>query len=245
MHSLPIALLLSLLLTTTAFAGEVRLSVAASMTDAIKELVATYQKEVDGVSFLPNFGSSGTLAKQIAQGAPADIFISANPMWMTYLVEEGRIPSEKVRTFAFNSLVFVGKKGAAVESLEDLAGLRRIAIGSPRSVPAGQYAEQALKAAGLYEEAAAKLVMAKDVRQALMYAERGETDGAFVYKTDALLAQDTVILLEVPQALYDEVTYPAGLTVEGAKNSDAVAFFAFLNTAEAADTLKKYGFVVH
>ena len=79
MHSLPIALLLSLLLTTTAFAGEVRLSVAASMTDAIKELVATYQKEVDGVSFLPNFGSSGTLAKQIAQGAPADIFISAHP----------------------------------------------------------------------------------------------------------------------------------------------------------------------
>lgn len=244
MRSLLTALLLCLFLTTTASAAEVRLSVAASMTDAAKELIAAYQEKNDGVSFLPNFASSGALAKQIAQGAPADIFISANPKWMTYLVEEKRIPSESVRTLAFNSLVFVGRKGLAIATLDDLTKLQRIAIGSPRSVPAGQYAEQALKAAGLYDQLAAKLVMAQDVRQALVYADRGETEGAFVYKTDALLAKEAIILLEVPQALYDEVTYPIGLTVEGRENPAALVFFDFLKTAEAADILKKYGFVV-
>jgi len=236
------ALLFSLFLTTTAFAAEVRLSVAASMTDAVKAIIATYQGKVDGVTFLPNFGSSGALAKQIALGAPADIFISANPRWMTYLVEEKRIPSGSVRTFAFNTLVFVGRKGLAVSTLDDVAKLQRIAIGSPRSVPAGQYAEQALKAAGLYDKLKDRLVMAQDVRQALVYADRGETDGAFVYRTDALLAKEAVILLEVPQALYEEVTCPVGLTAEGAANPAAVAFTDFLGSPEAAAILEKFGF---
>lgn len=244
MRSLLISLLLSLLLAFPGFAAEVHLSVAASMTEAVKELVAAYEKQTADVTLLPNFASSGALAKQIAQGAPADIYISANPKWMNFLVTEQRIPAEQVRTFAFNSLVFVGHKNPAVVQLEDIVELQRIAIGSPKSVPAGQYAEQALKAAGLFEKVQGKLIMAKDVRQALMYADRGETDGAFVYKTDALLAKDAVILLEVPQALYSEVTYPIALTVEGVKNSDAVAFFDFLKTDEAAGVLKKYGFVI-
>lgn len=245
MRSLLTALLLCLFLTTPLMAAEVRLSVAASMTDAVKDLISTYQQEQgEGISFLPNFASSGSLAKQIAQGAPADLFISANPKWMTYLVEEKRISAESVRTFAFNTLVFVGKKGLAVAGMEDLTKLQRIAIGSPKSVPAGQYAEQAIKAAGLYDQLTTKLVMAQDVRQALVYADRGETDGAFVYKTDALLAQNAVILLEVPQALYDEVTYPVGLTIEGGAKPEAIAFFEFLKTAEASEILKKYGFFV-
>ncbi|BCR07014.1 molybdate ABC transporter substrate-binding protein [Desulfuromonas versatilis] len=244
MRSLLPALLLCLVLTTPVCAAEVRLSVAASMTDAVNELIASYRIKAAGASFLPNFGSSGALAKQIAQGAPADIFISANPKWMSYLVEQGSIAPGQVRNLAFNSLVFVGRKGLAVASLEDLARLGRIAIGSPRSVPAGQYAEQALKAAGLYDRLGDRLVMAQDVRQALVYADRGETDGAFVYRTDALLAKEAVILLEVPQGLYDEVTYPVGLTQAGAKNPEAVAFLEYLAADEAAKILTKYGFVV-
>lgn len=245
MRSLLIALLLCVFLTTPLLAAEVRLSVAASMTDAVKELISTYQQEKgEEVSFLPNFASSGSLAKQIAQGAPADLFISANPKWMTYLVEEKRIPAEQVRNFAFNVLVFVGKKGSAVARMNDLIDLQRIAIGSPKSVPAGQYAEQALKAAGLYDQLADRLVMAQDVRQALVYADRGETDGAFVYRTDALLAKEAVILLEVPQTLYDEVTYPIGLTNAGANNPAANEFFEFLKTDATTKILKKYGFVV-
>ncbi|AMV70487.1 molybdate ABC transporter substrate-binding protein [Desulfuromonas carbonis] len=244
MRTLLLALVVSLLLATFAQAAEIRLSVAASMTDATRELVAAYQQAAPDTTLLPNFASSGALAKQIAQGAPADLFISANPKWMQFLVEEQRIPAEGVQTLAFNTLVFVGRKGLAVTELEDLAKLQKIAIGSPRSVPAGQYAEQALKAAGLYEQLQGKLVMAQDVRQALVYADRGEVDGAFVYKTDALLAQQAVILLEVPQPLYAEVTYPVGLTAEGVRKPEAVQFFAFLRSAAAARILEKYGFIV-
>jgi molybdate transport system substrate-binding protein len=239
-----IALLLSLFLASSAFAAEVHLSVAASMTDAVKELIATYEKKTEDVTLLANFASSGALAKQIVQGAPADIYVSANPKWMNHLLEEKFIPADQVRTFAFNTLVFVGKPNLAVSTLDDITKLQRIAIGSPKSVPAGQYAEQALKAAGLYEKVQGKLILAKDVRQALIYADRGETDGAFVYKTDALLADDAAILLEVPQALYDEVTYPIALTLTGLEKPQAVAFFDYLKTDEASCILKKYGFVV-
>ncbi len=244
MRSLLFALLLSILVNSTVTAAEVRLSAAASMTDAVKALIASFRSKAQDVAFLPNFASSGALAKQIAQGAPTDLFISANPEWMTYLVEEARVPAGTVRAFARNSLVFVGRKGLAVATLADVADLQRIALGSPGSVPAGQYAEQALKAAGLYPKVAGKLVMAQDVRQALVYADRGEVDGAFVYRTDALLAQGAVILLEVPQNLYHEVTYPIGLTVEGVANPAAIAFSDFLMTAEAEAILKTYGFEV-
>jgi len=244
MRNFLIALLFSLFLALPAMAAEVHLSVAASMTDAVKDLISTYEKTAPDTSFLPNFASSGSLAKQIDQGAPADIFISANPKWMTFLVENKRIQADSIRPLAYNSLVFVGNKDLKVAALDDLIKLRHLAIGSPKSVPAGQYAEQALKAAGLYDQLQGKLVMAKDVRQALMYADRGETDGAFVYKTDALLAQDATILLEVPQSLYNEVTYPIGLTVAGAENPQAVAFYEFLKTEEARQILKQYGFIV-
>lgn len=244
MRSLLIAVMLSFFLCSSSLAAEVNLSVAASMTDAVKDLIASYQKSAAGVTFLPNFGSSGALAKQISQGAPADIYISANPKWMNYLVEQKRISADQVHPFAYNSLVFVGQKGLHVDKLADIVKLKRIAIGSPQSVPAGQYAEQALKAAGLYDQLQGKLIMAKDVRQALMYADRGETDGAFVYKTDALLAQDLAILFEVPQKLYTEVTYPIALTVTGVTKPEAVAFSDFLKTDTASSILKKYGFVV-
>jgi len=236
--------LLWLCLPFPSFAAELRLSVAASMTDAVKELAAAYENRVEGVSILPNFASSGALAKQIAQGAPADLFISANPRWMDYLVEQGRIAPASVRPLARNALVFVGRKGRKIESLEDLAGLSRIAMGSPGSVPAGQYARQALEAAGLYEDLSGRLVMAQSVRQALVYADRGEVDGAFVYRTDALLAQHATLLLEVPASLHDPVLYPAGLTLEGAARSEAQAFYRYLATEEAAGILKKYGFLV-
>ncbi len=225
-------------------AGEVRLSVAASMTDATRSLIAAYAGRTPDVTFLPNFAASGSLAKQIAQGAPADLFISANPKWMDYLVAAGRIPAARVRPFARNTLVLVGQKGLILTSLADLARLDRIAIGSPGSVPAGQYAEQALKQAGLLARVRGKLVMAQDVRQALVYAERGETDAAFVYRSDALLARRTVILFEVPQTLYDPIVYPLGLTAAGEKNPAAVAFYHFLSSPAAERILQQYGFVL-
>ena len=193
-----------------------------------------------------NFGSSGSLAKQIDQGAPADLYISANPEWMKYLVEKDLIASGTDRIFAYNKLVFVGEKRSAPLALEKLAELERIAIGSPQSVPAGQYAKQALEHAGVYAalEQERKLVMAKDVRQALLYADRGEVDGAFVYRTDALPARNAEILFTVPDDFYDRVAYPLGLTASGAKNASAKALYEYMKSAEAKVVLKKYGFEV-
>lgn len=225
-------------------AGEVRLSIAASMTDVIKELVSSFVKERPDVSILPNFASSGSLAKQIVQGAPADLYISANKKWMDYLVQEDKVVAETVHVFAYNALVFVGTKNSQVNSLKDLVSLSLVAIGSPKSVPAGQYAAQAMEKAGVYEQLARehKLVMAKDVRQALIYADRAEVDGAFVYRTDGLLAKNAVILFTVPADLHDRIAYPLGLTHAGTKNSDAKAFLAYLKSPEAIKILNKYGF---
>lgn len=225
-------------------AAEVHLSVAASMTEAIRELDAAFTADQPGVTMLPNFGSSGALAKQLLQGAAADIFISANPKWLNYLEKEGKIAKQTVRDLAVNTLVVVGRPGVVVTSLGDLAAMTRVAIGSPGSVPAGQYAEQAMRAAGVYERLAAgkKLVMAQDVRQALLYAERGEVDAAFVYRTDALLAEKAVILYAVPAGLHDPITYPVGLTVAGEKNGAARSFYDFLASPAAMSILGKYGF---
>jgi molybdate transport system substrate-binding protein len=238
-------LLFSLCAASAAVAGEIRLSVAVSLTDAINEICADYASAHPGTTCLPNYGASGTLAKQIAAGAPADLFLSANPKWVDFLVGEKRVAADTVKILASNTLVFVGSKGRA-SALADLPKLKRIAIGSPRSVPAGQYAEEAMKKAGVYDTLAAegKLVMAQDARQALVYADRGETDGAFVYKTDALLAKEAVILFAVPKEFHSPVTYPMALTDSGRANPEAMAFFAFLQSPQARAILSRYGFVM-
>ena len=225
-------------------ADEIRISVPASMTDAVKELAAQFTASGQQTTIVSNFGPSGTLAKQIVEGAPADLFISANQKWMDYLRNEKRIDPASEKMLAANTLVFVGMRNPAVTKMADLVGLKQIAIGSPKSVPAGEYAAQAMEKAGIYKqlEEGRKLVMAKDVRQALTYADRGETDGAFVYKTDALMATQAVILFETPQDLYAQVTYPIALTVDGAKNAEAKAFYAFLTGPEGLKVFLKYGF---
>ena len=238
-----LAVLWALLLAAPALAGDVSLSVAASLKDVINELSATYAKSNPHVKFLKNYGASGALAKQIENGAPADIFISANLEWMDYLKNKKMADAATVSAFAYNTLVFVGTTATTL-SLQELTRLDRIAIGSPKSVPAGEYAMEALKKAGLDKQLEKKLVMAKDVRECLMYAERGEVDGAFVYRTDALQAKQARIHFTVPQNLYPRVTYPMALTVSGAKNSDAAIFLQFLRSNSAKVVLAKYGFDV-
>ena len=230
-----------LLLTSPALAGEVDLSVAASLKEVINELSDSYVKTHPGAKFVKNYGASGQLAKQIENGAPADIFIAANLEWLEYLKSKNLVDTASIGIFTYNTLVFAGTPGKA-SAMQDLIKLDKIAIGSPKSVPAGEYATEAFKKAGLDKQLEKKLVMAKDVRECLMYAERGEVDGAFVYKTDALLAKKAKILFTVPQELYSRVTYPLALTVTGAKNKDATEFFAYLHGEEAKAVLTKYGF---
>jgi molybdate transport system substrate-binding protein len=224
-------------------AADLRISVAASMTDVFKDLIEDFSREQPNIKVLPNFGSSGGLAKQIYQGAPADLYVSANITWMQYLIDSQKIDSESLNTLAHNSLVLVGMNANSIKNLSEISEMKRIGIGSPGSVPAGQYARQALAELGLYDSLlqAGKLVMAKDVRQALIYADRGETTASFVYKTDALLARNAVILFEVPQHLYSRISYRMALTKTGAAKKEARIFYEFV-AATAAKTVVKYGF---
>jgi molybdate transport system substrate-binding protein len=224
-------------------AGEVSLSAAASLKEVINELSDAYARSTPGVIFLKNYGGSGALAKQIENGAPADIFISANLEWMEYLKSKKLADAATISTFAYNTLVFAGTTAKA-SSLQDLSRLEKIAIGSPKSVPAGEYALEALQKAGLDKQLEKKLVMARDVRECLMYAERGEVDGAFVYRSDALQARQARILFTVPRKLYPRVTYPMALTLSGAKNREAAGFLHFLQGGAAKAVLAKYGFGV-
>ncbi|MBC7963860.1 MAG: molybdate ABC transporter substrate-binding protein [Steroidobacteraceae bacterium] len=244
-NRIPIFLTIIALLsfTTRVSAAEINLSAAASLKEAVNEISDSFARRHPAVKFLKNYGASGTLAKQIESGAPADIFISANPEWIEYLKNKKQLDAASIRIFTDNSLVFAGDD-SKVSSMQDLIKLQRIAIGSPKSVPAGEYAAQAIRKAGLDKLLDKKLVMARDVREGLMYAERGEVDGAFVYLTDALQAKRARILFTVPQELHSRITYPMALTVGGAKNGAAASFYIFLQSAEAREILVKYGFTI-
>ncbi len=234
-----------MLLASSATAADISMSVAASLRETATELSDSFAKKNPGVKFQNNFGASGALAKQIESGAPCDLFFSANVQWMEHLKTKGLIDGANASVFAFNELVFVGKPDLKVSSMNDVVKLEKVAIGSPKSVPAGQYAMEAIKKAGIEAQLNKKLVMARDVRECLMYADRGEVNGAFVYKTDALqMAKNVKILFTVPQNLYPRVTYPVGVTKAGAKKPEAMAFYKYLQTPEAKGILSKYGFSV-
>ena len=239
-------LFMVLVFIAEAHADQVRVSVAKSLSNLCNNLIVKFQAQHPDVKIVPNFAPAGALAKQIEQGAPADIYISANPKWMTYLIEKGKIKTDTEKIFAHNALVFVGKSSTDAHSMGDLRKLTRVAIGSPSSVPAGQYAKQAMDKEGIYDEMLknGQLIMAKDVRQALIYADRGETDGAFVYKTDAMLAVSAKILFEVPRELYNQVNYPAAMTKASDGNADAKLFYDYIVSQAAHPEMVRLGFTL-
>ena len=240
-----LSLFLVMLFALPLRAAELSISAAASLKEVVNELSVSYAKKNPNVTFGKNYGGSGQLAKQIEQGAPADIFISANTEWMEYLQSRRAVDVKSIATFAYNELVFAGRPELKVSGMRDVVKLARIAIGSPKSVPAGEYAMEAFRKGGIDKQLEKKLVMAKDVRECLMYADRGEVDGAFVYRTDALqAAKHAAILFTVPQDLYPRVSYPMALTLSGAKKPEAAGFLAYLKSSEAKAVLTKHGFQV-
>lgn len=235
-------ILLFVLLPFSGEAGEISIGAGAGLKDVLTDLSAIFEKEHPSVQIIKNFVVSGTLAKQIDNGAVLDIVFVANREWMDYLVEKKHVDGGNVYPFAYNTLVFVSPPGKQISGMNELVKLDKIAIGSPKSVPAGEYAMEAFKKAALDKQLEKKLVMARDVRECLMYAERGEVDGAFVYKTDALLSKRVKIQFSVPPALYSRVVYLTALTISGAGNQEAVNFFGFLRSVGAKGVLTKYGF---
>ncbi|WP_003543459.1 molybdate ABC transporter substrate-binding protein [Desulfotomaculum nigrificans] len=219
-------------------------SAAASLKDAAEELKNLYVKQHPNVSINYNFGASGTLQKQIEEGAPADLFISAGEKQMDDLAEEGLIVKESLRNLLTNELVLVAKKDSKITNFEDLVKpeVSKISIGTPESVPAGKYAKEALTAMQLWDKLQPKLVPAKDVRQVLTYVETGNVDAGLVYRSDAIVAKESRIVASAPANSHKPINYPMAI-LKNTKQQKAVEDFAsFLFSTEAAKVFEKYGF---
>ncbi|SMF84066.1 molybdate transport system substrate-binding protein [Paenibacillus uliginis N3/975] len=227
---------------------ELTISAAASMTDALMEIQKTYESKNQNIKLNFNFGASGALQQQIEQGAPADLFLSAAVKNMTALVEKQLIDANQQANLLNNELVVVvpvdGK--TPIENIADLTKpeVKNVAIGIPESVPAGNYAKEALTNAKLWDGLQAKSVQAKDVRQVLQYVETGNADAGFVYKTDALTSDKVKVAFAVDPNTYDTIQYPIGIIKATKNNKEAENFYTYLQSQEALDVFTKYGFKV-
>jgi molybdate transport system substrate-binding protein len=190
---------------------------AASLTDAVTEVAGDYER-LTGRSVRLSFGGSSALARQIVAGAPADVFLSANPTWVDHVVAEGRARAEDRSVFATGRLTVVMARGRpAPGSLVDLAALGRIALADPESVPAGIYARRMLEKAGVWPAITSKVIPALDVRAALALAQSGAVDAAVVYATDARRAPELTEARIVPDRLQPEIRYVAVITEHGGR----------------------------
>ena len=228
-------------------AADINVYAASSMTDVMKELGQKYQAET-GDTLVPVFAGSSTLARQIEQGAPADVFISANPKWMTYLEDKGMTTKDSGHgSEVGNSLVLIGSdevKNAQVNAgtfkeLPKLLGENRLAVGEPQSVPAGMYAKESLENMGLWSELSSKTAPSSNVRLTMSLVERGEAPFGVVYKTDALMSKKVSIIQTFPESTHSPIIYPA---VALNNKTTSQAFFNFLKSQQASDTFIKYGF---
>ncbi|MGW8956916.1 molybdate ABC transporter substrate-binding protein [Paenibacillus sp. NPDC055715] len=227
---------------------ELTVSAAASLTDALNEIQTSYESTNKGVRLNFNFGGSGALQKQIEQGAPSDLFLSASPKNMKALVDQQLIDGNKQKTWLTNELVAVIPADGTMKigSITDLTKeeVKKVAIGIPESVPAGSYAQEALTNVKLWDALQAKLVQSKDVRQVLQYVETGNADAGFVYKTDALTSQNSKIAFEVDPKTYSPVEYPIGIVKASKHSREAEDFYAYLQTQKSLDIMAKYGFSI-
>lgn len=192
-----------------------------------------------------SFAASSALARQMEQGAPADLFLSADEAWMDWASERRLVVPESRVSPLGNALVLVAGSGVApgaIEALPSTAG--RIAVGDPAHVPAGRYAAEALGRMGLLPALAPRFARAENVRAALLLVERGEAPFAIVYATDALAAPSLRVVATFPAGSHAPVRYAFALTPRGARQPAALAALAFLAGAEAAPVWQRHGFVL-
>jgi molybdate transport system substrate-binding protein len=245
---------LLLIIIITACAGfacsrpgsEITVSAAASLKDAFREISVRHEART-GTKVIFNFGASGALQKQIESGAPVDLFASAGRPQMEALAKRGLIMPETLRDFARNTLVLIvpADSSMAITSFADLGGVKvaRLAVGNPRTVPAGQYAEQSLAGLGLRDRIQPRLIMAEDVRQVLDYVARGEVDAGIVYATDTRVAGERVrTVASAPEDSHDPILYPIAVVQASEHQEAAKAFIETVMSDDGRRILENYGF---
>ena len=230
---------------STASSKDILVFAAASLTLPLQSIIGDVQNYApDGPRVRVSFASSSTLAQQIARGAPADIYISANPAWMTFLSEKGFLAPSTRFDLVGNKLVIVvpAKESFANFTLQDVKTWR-VAVGDPDHVPAGQYARAALRSAGLWEVMRRNIVRSGNVRAALALVERGEVQGSIVYQSDATKNPRVKIAYRFSEKSHDPIIYPAAI-VAGRHRPEVNQFFSHLRSPSARAVFQHHGFDV-
>jgi molybdate transport system substrate-binding protein len=226
--------------------NELTLSAAVSLKDAFIE-IGQINEQRTGIKTHFNFGASGALQKQIESGAPVDMFASAGAKQMDDLATRSLILPETRTDFARNDLVLVAPtSGPAISSFTDLTrpGIKKIATGNPKTVPAGQYTEQTFGKLKLLPIIQSKLIYAEDARQVLDYVVRGEVDAGIVYSSDALSAGNTVkIVAHAPGDSHDPIVYPIAIIKDSQRQEAAHKFLDLVLSSEGQSILVKHGFL--
>lgn len=222
-------------------------SAAASLKSSLEETGRRFEAGHPNVTLRYNFGGSGSLGQQLEQGAPVDLFISAATEPMDRLVEKGIVQSDAVQLMFRNALVLIEPVGKQnVKQLSDLLKpeVRVLAIGQPDTVPAGEYAKEALQNEGLWDDVESKAVYAKDVTQVLAYVESGNADAGFVYKTDLKSSTKAMLALEVDPDKHQPIEYPAAVPGNAKHPQEAEALLEFMRNPEIRDIFTEAGFEV-
>ncbi|MBN1568674.1 MAG: molybdate ABC transporter substrate-binding protein [Acidobacteria bacterium] len=246
-------LVLGVLLASEPFSGsrpkesEILVSAAISLKNAFEEIGALYEKRT-GVKVRFNLGASGLLQKQIESGAPVDVFASAAQKQMDELFSRGLILADTRRIFTHNALVLIipADSKLRIRSFADLVRpeAARIAIGNPKTVPAGQYAREALENLKLWKQIQSRLILAENVRQVLDYVSRGETEAGIVYASDISTAHGRVaVAAYAPKDSHSPISYPIAVIKETKERKNARRFIDLTLSAEGQAVLKKYGFM--
>lgn len=222
-------------------------SAAASLQDALEEIKPLYQQTNPNINITYNFGSSGALQQQIEQGAPVDVFISAAKRQVDALEQKNLLVPGSRTVIAKNRLVLVVPGNVSgISSFFNLrdAKVKKIAIGEPRSVPAGQYAQQVLQKLKIWDQIKSKLVFANNVRQVLASVESGNADAGLVYVTDARISNKVKVVVAADEKYHSPIIYPLAI-LKRSKNIDtAKKFSQFLASDRAKAVFRKYGFIL-
>ena len=228
------------------YAADIKVYAASSMTNVINDVAQEFEKKFH-IKVIPVYGGSSSLARQIINGAPADIFISANSKWMEFVVQDKNISSDHMTNLATNRLVVITPSSSKLAKLElsDLTQWQsalnggRLAMGDSASVPAGIYAKQALTALKHWAALESSAAPTKNVRLALALVGRGESPLGIVYKTDAQLTDTVKIVGEFNESSHDKIVYPAAIIEQ---SEQAMLFFDYLRSFQAKRILNQYGF---
>jgi molybdate transport system substrate-binding protein len=240
-------LFLTLLLPAQGRAAELSVYAAASLTDALREISAAYEKD-GGDKVVLNLGASSTLARQIQEGAPADLFLSADEAKMNGLEKQKLLLPGTRKSVLSNTLVIVVPDDSTlkISSAKDLAApsVRTLALAEPQSVPAGIYAKEYLRKEGVWSKVIDRVIPTENVRAALAAVESGNVDAAIVYKTDAQIAKRVRVAYEVPRAEGPVISYPFAVLARSERPDAARKLLAYIASPQAIEIFRKYGFLI-